>query len=521
MANTPILENDNLLISKVIPNGKLITNLINYSQGGGPSVEKFVINFTNEDDTITSDKTIQEIIDAYNNGQIIEGLYMFEDLLAPIVLEPTFIAHEENVYSAIELLGTFDTGDEMTSYAVIGVNDGVGDEWSGFAREIVDTSELSDYVNDPSYVHTDNNFTNEYKTKLDGLENKIITVNANQQTMVLDKSADEIENYLNNGYIVMALGYQVFRRDYNASTHTIKLAIYFGSFGQVITVVGNQVTGVEEYFYASDENYVHTDNNFTSDDKYKLESLDDYYVDLSSYQTGDVITDSNLVNKLKNERVVVSYNGTAYRFATTMGTGYIYTIMNSLTGGAYITLNYRSEYDDFYFYEVGTASWEIPSNKVQNFNTQTTETYPSTLAVYNYVNDKTDVLVELDANIQIGDIISDQTKVAKLKDPRCIVKMSENGTDFMFTRTVYWNNMYVFISINGDTGGDYFALAESGNNLVFALYETLRWELPTNKVTSLSANSTHTQYPSAKCVYDMIGNVESILNTLNSGGGAS
>lgn len=35
-----------------------------------------------------------------------------------------------------------------------------------------------------------------------------------------------------------------------------------------------------------------------------------------------------------------------------------------------------------------------------------------------------------------------------------------------------------------------------------------------NKVTSLSASSTDTQYPSAKCVYDMIGNVEVLLAAL-------
>ena len=40
-----------------------------------------------------------------------------------------------------------------------------------------------------------------------------------------------------------------------------------------------------------------------------------------------------------------------------------------------------------------------------------------------------------------------------------------------------------------------------------------------NKVTSLSSNSTDTQYPSAKCVYDMIGNVESVLTTLTTGNG--
>lgn len=32
-----------------------------------------------------------------------------------------------------------------------------------------------------------------------------------------------------------------------------------------------------------------------------------------------------------------------------------------------------------------------------------------------------------------------------------------------------------------------------------------------NKVTSLSAQSTDTQYPSAKCVYDIVGDIESLL----------
>jgi len=32
-----------------------------------------------------------------------------------------------------------------------------------------------------------------------------------------------------------------------------------------------------------------------------------------------------------------------------------------------------------------------------------------------------------------------------------------------------------------------------------------------NKVTSLSSASTDTQYPSAKCVYDLVGNVETLL----------
>lgn len=39
-------------------------------------------------------------------------------------------------------------------------------------------------------------------------------------------------------------------------------------------------------------------------------------------------------------------------------------------------------------------------------------------------------------------------------------------------------------------------------------------ENTSNKVTSLSAQSTDTEYPSAKCVYDIIGDVETILASI-------
>ena len=216
------------------------------------------------------------------------------------------------------------------------------------------------------------------------LPSKIITVNADPQTMQLDKNADEIEEYLNNGYIVMALGYQVFRKDYNASTHTIQLAVYFGSFGQVITVVGNQVTNVNEYYYASDYNYVHTDNNFSYSYKDKLDNAPEV-VDLSNLSIGSNITDSETITKLKNPRVVVKYNDTYFRFAKIYGSGYVFTVMNSMEGGEYITLNWTGSL--FNFYEHGNANWEIPSNRVQNLNNPTTQTYPSTLAVYNALQD--------------------------------------------------------------------------------------------------------------------------------------
>ena len=40
------------------------------------------------------------------------------------------------------------------------------------------------------------------------------------------------------------------------------------------------------------------------------------------------------------------------------------------------------------------------------------------------------------------------------------------------------------------------------------------FEETANKVTSLSSSSTDTQYPSAKCVYDLVGDIETLLAAL-------
>lgn len=42
--------------------------------------------------------------------------------------------------------------------------------------------------------------------------------------------------------------------------------------------------------------------------------------------------------------------------------------------------------------------------------------------------------------------------------------------------------------------------------------------ITSNKVTSISSSSTDAQYPSAKCVYDIVGDIETALHTINSGG---
>lgn len=78
---------------------------------------------------------------------------------------------------------------------------------------------------------------------------------------------------------------------------------------------------------------------------------------------------------------------------------------------------------------------------------------------------------------------------------------------------------YVFNAIEGYTNLSSYVTNDNLNSTLSNyvtlsnLNETLTdYELLNNKVTTLSASSTDTEYPSAKCVYDIIGDVESLLS---------
>ena len=78
--------------------------------------------------------------------------------------------------------------------------------------------------------------------------------------------------------------------------------------------------------------------------------------------------------------------------------------------------------------------------------------------------------------------------------------MSNSGTSQVVVHRQYNDsNIVAKVTINSDKS--------------YAI-ELVDLEKTSNKVTSLSASSTDTQYPSAKCVYDMIGNVEALLAAL-------
>jgi hypothetical protein len=72
------------------------------------------------------------------------------------------------------------------------------------------------------------------------------------------------------------------------------------------------------------------------------------------------------------------------------------------------------------------------------------------------------------------------------------------------TNTDYWDQL----GISGADMANYYTKTETNSLLN-------NKEDNTNKVTAISSTSTDEQYPSAKCVYDIVGNISSILDTLN------
>lgn len=80
---------------------------------------------------------------------------------------------------------------------------------------------------------------------------------------------------------------------------------------------------------------------------------------------------------------------------------------------------------------------------------------------------------------------------------------------YTYRSTVFPQGYYEFIYTYDDQSGYYDCIWYLRPSIDTSLLEE-----KSNKVTTLSASSTDTQYPSAKCVYDIIGDVESALYAL-------
>ena len=125
-------------------------------------------------------------------------------------------------------------------------------------------------------------------------------------------------------------------------------------------------------------------------------------IDLSSYSVGSIISDADTIAKLQDSRNVVKV-GDAYLRLTAHETTqnyYLYTAMSQQAGGDYIVLVPSS--GSLYYADKGTASWEVPTNKVPSstgLSSSSTDTqYPSAKCVYDYVASNLGTPIEHDSN---------------------------------------------------------------------------------------------------------------------------
>ena len=70
---------------------------------------------------------------------------------------------------------------------------------------------------------------------------------------------------------------------------------------------------------------------------------------------------------------------------------------------------------------------------------------------------------------------------------------------------------YVWGKINNQNSATWIQLGKD--------IDTNSFEKKENKVSEINENSTDTQYPTAKCVYDLIGDISTILQQLDTGSG--
>lgn len=61
------------------------------------------------------------------------------------------------------------------------------------------------------------------------------------------------------------------------------------------------------------------------------------------------------------------------------------------------------------------------------------------------------------------------------------------------------------------TNGYFYKCVQSGGSYIWTLCPVMDAQTVSNLVTSVSAASTDSQYPSAKCVYDLVGDIETLL----------
>lgn len=139
------------------------------------------------------------------------------------------------------------------------------------------------------------------------------------------------------------------------------------------------------------------------------------------------------------------------------------------------------------------SGMEFTSNKVTSLSSSNTHTqYPSAKCVYTAISAKAD-------NSGVVHTTGNET----IDGFKKFVKEVEVTSGIMVRSTG---------NVRGDGSvGFGWIQDDNGDSIQDSLDDR---EVLANKVTSISSSSTDTQYPSAKCMYDIIGDIETLINAL-------
>lgn len=134
----------------------------------------------------------------------------------------------------------------------------------------IDIPSLDGYVDDAEYVHTDNNYTDEDKAKLDGLTNYDDTA-LTERVAAVEETVEGLDIPNLDGYV------QDENYVHTDNNYTDEDKAKLGELTNYDdTALTERVAAIESANYVQDADYVHTDNNYTDEDKAKLGELENY-----------------------------------------------------------------------------------------------------------------------------------------------------------------------------------------------------------------------------------------------------
>lgn len=255
------------------------------------------------------------------------------------------------------------------------------------------------------------------------------------------------------------------------------------------------------------------------------------------------------LTELRHGTTCLIYNPTNYNFAT-------YKLNVNSLGAKPVQFNGHFNngsfkmfvYDEFYQDE-GMGGWRTLGMRYSNTVNSTYGEVPTSYAVSSYVlsmlssyapDGGSCYSIYISAHSGVwSSTINDY--LYEIVDQPCWLRINqsysdESECDYILPPNIYVWPVYTYDenSVSGFENDEIIAYSQMFHNGYYEFhfkYEheeyyawDIKWyfrplsvdgtEMIVNKVTSLSASSTDTQYPSAKCVYDIVGNIEAALAAL-------